>query len=263
VSPYLAVLGARFRMLLQYRAAAAAGLATQLFWGLIRLMIFDAFYRSSSAPQPMSQQEVVSYVWLGQAMLMILPWSTDHEVKGMIRSGAVAYELLRPLDLYSFWYARSLSMRTAPTLLRSIPLLLVAGLFLGLKPPLDLAAGVGWLLSTAGSIALASAITTLISISFFWTLSGDGVSRLLPAVAMVFSGLILPLPLFPGWAQAALDFLPFRGLADVPFRIYVGNIPPAQIPLCLAHQLLWTAAFVLFGRWLLSRATVRLVVQGG
>ena len=34
--PYWAVLSARFRMLLQYRAAALAGLGTQVFWGLIR-----------------------------------------------------------------------------------------------------------------------------------------------------------------------------------------------------------------------------------
>ena len=42
--PYVAMLGARFRMLLQYRAAAFAGFATQLFWGAIELMIFAAFY---------------------------------------------------------------------------------------------------------------------------------------------------------------------------------------------------------------------------
>ena len=32
---YAAIFGARFRVLLAYRAAAAAGLTTQLFWGLI------------------------------------------------------------------------------------------------------------------------------------------------------------------------------------------------------------------------------------
>ncbi len=38
-------LGARFRMLLQYRAAALAGFATQLFWGAIKLMILALFSR--------------------------------------------------------------------------------------------------------------------------------------------------------------------------------------------------------------------------
>lgn len=60
--PYVAVLSARFRMLLQYRTAAIAGFATQLFWGLIRVMIFEAFYRNAVGPLPMSFGEVVSYV---------------------------------------------------------------------------------------------------------------------------------------------------------------------------------------------------------
>jgi len=50
MQPYLAILSARFRTLLQYRVAGLAGIGTQLFWGLIRVMIFDAFYRSTVAP---------------------------------------------------------------------------------------------------------------------------------------------------------------------------------------------------------------------
>ena len=37
---YTAVMSARLREALQYRAAAVAGMVTQLFWGLIRVMIF-------------------------------------------------------------------------------------------------------------------------------------------------------------------------------------------------------------------------------
>ena len=72
MSAYVAVVKARFRMLLQYRTAALAGFGTQLFWGLIRVMLFDAFYRSSSAPQPMSYPQTVTYLWLVQAMLLHL-----------------------------------------------------------------------------------------------------------------------------------------------------------------------------------------------
>ena len=43
-------------------------------------------------------------------------------------------------------------------------------------------------------------------------------------VVIVFSGLIIPLPLFPDWLQPLLYWQPFRGLADVPYRIYGGNI---------------------------------------
>ena len=52
--PYSAIVSARFRMLLQYRAAAVAGLWTQVFFGFVLLMIYEAFYGSTAVPPPMT-----------------------------------------------------------------------------------------------------------------------------------------------------------------------------------------------------------------
>jgi ABC-2 type transport system permease protein len=263
MNAYLALLRARFRMLLQYRAAALAGFATQLFWGFIRIMIFDAFYHSSSAPQPMPLAEVVTYVWLSQAMLGMLPWNLDSEVRGLIRSGTVVYELVRPLDLYGLWYSRAIAQRSAPTLLRAIPMFVVAGLFFGLHAPPSLASGAAWIAATLGALLLSAAITTLLTLSMLWTITGEGLFRMMSALVTLLSGMILPLPLFPHWSQPLLNFLPFGGLVDAPMRLYMGHIPPTHLGPILAHQIGWTVAFVVLGRWLLARGTRRLVVQGG
>ena len=114
MKPYWSIFSARFRLLLQYRSAAAAGVATQFFWGLIRVMIFQAFYENSTGDVPMSLEQVVAYVWLGQGFLLLLPFRGDGEVHAMIRSGNVAYELLRPVGLYGLWYAREVASRIAP-----------------------------------------------------------------------------------------------------------------------------------------------------
>jgi ABC-2 type transport system permease protein len=262
VIPYWAILRARFQSLLQYRAAAAAGFATQVFWGFIRVMIFAAFLRSG-APSPMTIEEVVTYVWLGQALLMILPWRPDPEVEQSIRTGTVAYELLRPLDLYNHWFARAVAFRSAPTLLRSVPLLVLAWLFFGMRLPAGLPALLAFLGAMAAALLLSAAITTLINVTMMWTIAGQGTWVLVSALAWLFSGMIVPLPLFPDWAQPVLAVLPFRGLMDAPFRLYMGHLPAAHAVATIVHQLAWSAAFVMFGRWLLSRGTRRLVVQGG
>ncbi|MFN3650615.1 MAG: ABC transporter permease [Armatimonadota bacterium] len=260
---YGSVFQARFRLLLQYRAAATAGFATQLFWGLIRVMIFDAFYRQGGGEQPLSFPEVVTYVWLGQATLALTLGGAEAEIRAMVRCGTVAYELVRPLDLYGFWYCRTLAGRVAPMLLRGVPLYLAALLFFGLGPPAGPEAALGFAASLAAAVLLAGAVFMLMNVSLFWTVSGEGVARFGPALIYVCSGLLVPLPLFPEWARAALGFLPFRGLADVPYRIYLGHLPAEAVPGLLLHQLAWTAALVLFGRYLLARAARRLVVQGG
>jgi ABC-2 type transport system permease protein len=261
--PYRAVIAARFRVLLQDRAAAAAGFATQVFWGFIRVMVFEAFYRSTTAAQPMSFPDVVTYIWLGQATLALFPWTVDPDIRGMVRTGDVSYELLRPVDLYGLWYSRALAMRAAPTLLRAVPMLICATLFFGLRPPPSVGSGLAWVAVTLGALLLAAALTQLMNISLLWTTSAEGVSRLMPTVAYFFSGMVVPLPFYPDWAQSLIAVLPFRGLADGPFRVFSGHLPLSQAPLLLAHQLLWTLLLVLLGRWLLNRATQRMAVQGG
>ena len=263
MSGYRAIISARFRTLLQYRVAAVAGIGTQIFWGLILVMVLEAFCRSTTEPQPMTIQQVTTYVWLGQCFLLLLPWNVDRDIQALIRSGDVGYELLRPLDLYNHWFCRVLAYRSAPTLLRSLPLLPFAALFFGMEAPDSWAAAGAFGLAMLGALLLSCAITNLLNITLMWTVSGQGIVSLAPSVVLVFSGSLVPLPLFPEWTQTLLNILPFRGLVDTPFRLYLGHIPPGGLLLHLGHQLVWAGALVVFGRWLLSRGVRRLVVQGG
>ena len=263
MSSYWAILGARFRTLLQYRAAAFAGFGTQLWWGLMRVMIFEAFYRSTTAPQPMTIEQVITYIWLSQAMLAMLPWNIDSDIRAMVRSGTVAYELLRPVDLYWLWFSRAVALRSAPTVLRATPMFVLAGLFWGMQLPASWPAAGAWILAMGAALLLAAAVSTLLGITILWTISGEGIARLLTICVMVFAGTLVPLPLFPDWAQGFLNFLPFRGLVDIPFRLYTGHIPASHVLPMLAHQLGWTLALIVMGKALLARGARRLVVQGG
>ncbi len=263
MSSYAAILSANFRILLQYRAAAIAGLATQLFWGLIRVMIFEAFYRSTTADQPMNLDQVTTYIWLGQAFIMLLPWNLDRQIHDLIRSGLVGYELLRPVDLYNLWFARALAFRTAPTLLRALPILTLALLFFGMGPPDSVAAGVAFCLSMIGAVLISCAFTTLLSITLMWTVSGQGVASVGAVSVTILTGMIVPIPFFPDWAQTIINVLPFRGIVDTPYRLYLGHIPASDALYHLGHQLVWTVVLILIGRWLLARGVRRLVMQGG
>ncbi len=265
--PLRAIFVARFRVLLQYRAAALAGVGTQLFFGLVLTSALGAFYASAdfatTGAPPLSLSQAVTYIWLGQATLGILPWRMDAEVRAMIASGGIANELLKPIDLQKLWLARAVALRTAPVLLRAAPLLVVALLFFGLKPPPDATAAAFWLLGLLGAVALSAALTVIINISMLWTLSGDGMSFLVPALATLLSGQLLPLPLFPDWAQTALAWQPFRGLMDTPHRLWLGDLGGSEAWAAIAHQWAWVAVLCAGSRWVLRRGLRRVVVQGG
>ena len=49
----------------------------------------------------------------------------------------------------------------------------------------------------------------------------------------------------------------------MPMRLFTGHLPVGELPGLLALQGAWALGLILFGRWLLGRATRRVVIQGG
>lgn len=270
IGPYQAVFRARFQLLLQYRAAALAGFGTQCWWGTIKVMIFAAFLAGPVA-SPMTLRQTVDYVWLGQAFLMMLPWSADAELARMVRSGDIAYERLRPVDGYAYWYARAVARRTATPLLRAVPMLLLTALVLpslglgqwGLSAPAGLEAMFLFVVSMALVVALSSAFSTLLDVLVVMTLSERGVNILVAPLAIVFSGSLIPLPLLPGWLQPFMQYQPFAGLVDIPFRVYSGHLRDWSAVAALGRQAVWALLLVALGKTLMRRAMARLQTHGG
>ena len=260
---YRSFFAARFRTILQYRGAAIGGIITQIFFGFIQIMVYEAFYRSGSGAEPLSIGQVRSYIWLGQSFLGMIPWNVEGEQRALIRSGAVAYELLRPVRLYTLWFARALAWRSAPTLMRAVPIFTLALAFFGLSLPPSPAAAGAWVLAMAGALVLSAAFTTLLTITLLWTVSGEGLMVMVSALVILFSGLNIPIPLLPDWLRPLVEILPFRGLIDTPYRLYVGYAAPGEVFLLLLHQLAWAAVIVVLGRVLLTRRLRHLAIQGG
>jgi len=269
--PYLAAFNARFQLMLQYRTAALAGFATQLWWGGIRIMVFAAFYGANAAAAPISLADAVTYVWLGQALLALLPWLADPEIGQAVRTGGVGYDRLRPLDAYGYWYARTLGWMVARVAPRAVLMLLAAAIVLPLvgleawawRPPAGLAAALLFVPALALMTALATAVVMLANIVVAMSLNERGVNSILQPLVIVFSGSLLPLNFYPESLQPWLHLQPFAGLVDTPFRIYFGNLAGGAALQGLALQAGWTLALVGLGRLAMERVMRHLEMQGG
>lgn len=267
MNAYLSVWKLRFITGLQYRAAALAGMATQLFFGFIFIMIYIAFYSQSTVQPPISLKELVAFVWLQQIFLsFVMLWFRDNEIFQLITSGNIAYELCRPCSIYPFWYSKLIAQRLSSAILRCFPILIVAFLLpepyrLTLPPsPLTLALFLVTLL--LGLLVLVS-ISMFIYISVFWTMSPTGSILMIAIAGEFFAGMVIPVPLMPQWLQNITYALPFRWTADFPFRVYSGQIPQAEAMWGILVQLIWLVVLVSAGRWCLNRALRQVVVQGG
>lgn len=273
LAPYRAAFASRFLLVLQYRSAAVAGFLTQCWWGGLKVMILAAFYGASQAGNaaPITLAQAITYSWLTQALLMMLPWMGDPEVSAAVRTGAVTYDRLRPVDAYAFWFVRSAGWIAARLVPRAILMFLFAGAALPLvglgdwswRPPADLAATLGFAVSALLALLLSSGMMMLINIITLATLTDRGANAISLPLVVALSGSLLPLALFPDWLQTVLLIQPFAGLLDIPIRIYMGKLVGAGAIGGLGLQLLWIVAVIALGRVAMSRALRRLEVQGG
>lgn len=270
--PYAAAFAARFMLLLQYRAAALAGFATQCWWGGIKVMVYAAFFAAApAAAGSLSLSQTITYIWLAQALLALVPWSGDPEIGQAVRSGAIGYDRLRPLDTYGWWYARAAAWMTARVLPRAALMLAFAGVLLPLigleawswRPPQSPLQASLFAVSAILLVALSSAWVMLLNLAAVRFLDERGVNALTASAIIVFSGNLLPLPLFPDWMQGFLFVQPFAGMLDIPVRIYSGDLTGQRALAGLALQAGWTLAFIALGRFWMRRVMGRLQMQGG
>lgn len=252
---------------LQYRTAAWAGMATQFAWGGMTILMFWAFYQNGENRFPMTFPELSSYIWMQQAFLaMFMAWFFDPEILESIQSGNIAYELCRPCDLYTMWFVKNMAIRLARTLLRCLPILLVAAFLpapFHITLPPDWTAGLLFLISvTLGFLVLISC-SMLVYISTFYTISPMGIRIIATSVTEFFSGALIPIPFFPDALQRLMYALPFASTQSTPFLIYAGHIRGTAALQSIALQLVWLTALALAGRILMKRALKKVIVQGG
>jgi ABC-2 type transport system permease protein len=257
----------RFINSLQYRAAAWAGVVTQFAWGFMTIFSFAAFYRESPDTFPMTFRQTVTYLWLQQGLLAIFyVWFWDGDIASSIESGSIAYELVRPVDLYNRWACQIAANRLASVLLRCTPLFAVAFL---IPAPYRMTLPAGWtqavlfILSSALAFGVVIAISLLIYISLFYTISPLGVRIIVSTLSEFLSGAIIPLPFFPEPVRVVAELLPFASLQNVPLRIYTGDMTGAETARAVALQVFWLAALWVAGRVIMRRALKKVIVQGG
>lgn len=258
----------RFITNLQYRAAALAGISTQIFFGLIFIMVYLAFYESNNiSTLPMNWNELVTYIWLTQAFLsLVFPYDTDYELLEMIKNGNLAYELIRPQNFFLKFYIKNIAKKITATLLKCFPIIIFAFIIpspLRMSLPLSFTHFILFILSLITSCLLISAINISVHILTMFTIDSRGVLSIYNVICEILAGITIPIPFFPTWLKTITNILPFRYICDLPFRIYSGSIGINVGIKMLFGSLIWIIIFYIIGQFISKKALKKAVIQGG
>ena len=264
---YLSYFILKFKLGLQYRAAALAGISTQFFFGFVYISVYIAFYNSNSGNIPMSLEGLVTYIWLGQAFFaLIYLWYRDRELINLIKTGNIAYELVRPQKLYFMWIAKIFGERLSNVTLRFLPVLVVAAILPGaykLHLEITLIRLILFIIAMILATFLMVSLVTLYHVICIYTLDEKGIINMFMTLSDVLSGLVLPIPFFPLFLQKIANVLPFRYITDFPFRLYIGDITYSNCLISMLVQIIWITILTILGYLLTKKALKKIVVQGG
>src|SRR5712691_8130412 len=238
-----------YRRYAAYPAATAAGAFTNTIFGFVQAYILLAVYRHRTDIGGYSAADVVTYVWLAQALIMtvyVFAW----------------YELARPLSPLRYWLAFGLGRAPYHFLFRGVPPFVVGALVFDIRYPSP-GDAVAFLVSVVLAVVVSLAFRFLYNSAAFWLLDYRGIVTLSITVSLFFSGMILPLALFPVWLKTIAHALPFQSIIQVPIDVYLGKHAGASLAGVLVLQAFWALALLALGRAALAAGTRKLVIQGG
>ncbi|MGA4841672.1 ABC transporter permease [Streptomyces sp. G45] len=263
---YAAVAGGSFRRFATYRMATLAGVFTNTVFGVILTYTYIALWDERPGLGGYDQAEALTYVWLGQALLMAVAamgGGFEDELMERIRTGDVAIDLYRPADLQAWWLAADLGRSAFHLVARGAVPMLVGGLCFELAVPGDPLRWLAALVAVLLGVVVSFALRFLVALSAFWLLDGAGVAQIAWLASMFFSGMLLPLNVFPGALGEIARALPWSALLQVPADVFLGKHTGAGLLGIYVFQAGWAAVLLAAGRLLQAVATRRVVVQGG
>lgn len=254
-----------YRRYAAYPAATAAGLFTNVFFGLLIASILLAVYDQRDDVGGYDVSDAMAYVWLAQGLLAVVAsfgpsWS---ELALRVRSGDVATDLHRPVDLQRALFAQDIGRAAYQALWRAAPQFVLGAIFYEITAPADALRWLAFGLSVCLAIVVSFAIRFLVNLSSFWLLDYRGPQVLALTVTHLLSGLIVPLSYFPEPWGDIVRALPFAAMVQAPIDIYVDEPLGGSTVGVLLLQAFWAVTLILAGRLVLAAGTRKLVVQGG
>jgi len=250
-----------FRRYSTYRVAAVSATFTNTVFGFMRAGVLISLWHARPSLGGYDVTDAVTFSFLSQALIEpVRLFGGSLDLTERIRSGDVAIDLHRPVDLQGWWLADDVGRAGFALLSRGLPPMLGGALVFSLHWP----SPATWL-AFAGAVALGILVSFglryLISLAVFWLHDDRGIHGISLVTSVFLSGLLVPLTIFPGRFGTVVHVLPWAALIQLPADVYLGK--RTDLLNVYAFQAAWAAALLVAGRLLTMGARRKLVVNGG
>jgi ABC-2 type transport system permease protein len=251
-----------FRRHTAYPLGSLTESLTNTVFGFMRAYVLLALWDVRPSLGGYEAADAVTFCFLTQALIGPVQIFGGMDLTERIRKGDVAIDLYRPVGLQGWWLADDLGRAAGSLLLRSGPPLLAGALVFPFRWPSPVNAA-AFAVSMVLAVLVGFALRYLVATGMFWLHDDRGLSAVTLVMSLFFSGMILPLVVFPGWLGDAARALPWAAQIQVPADVFLGTHTGGALLEALAFQAGWAAVLLGAGALVTRAARRRLVVHGG
>lgn len=229
----------------------------------LNYFLWKAVFASRTVIAGFTMSQMMTYVVIGWSARTFFANRIDRMIGDAVRDGSIVMDLLKPTNFQLYHYFRSFGRAVFMFAFMTLPIIVVASLLFPVRPPSGRLGPYLFPLSVVLSFFLHAGISYLTGLAAFFTRNNEGVFRFKQMIVEVFSGVMIPISFFPAWVQGALFWLPFKYIAYVPLRIYLGMEPLSRVHQGVLLQVMWIIIIYAAGQLLWHLAIKRLEIQGG
>ncbi|MCR8635704.1 MULTISPECIES: ABC transporter permease [Paenibacillus] len=262
-SAYIDMIRIRFLMMLAYRVNYYSGIIIYALNIGAYYFLWKAIYGTNELLGGMTVAQITTYVavsWMARAFYFN---NLDREIANEIKDGSVAIQFIRPYNYIIVKMMQGLGEGIFRFFLFSVPGMVVISFLIPVKLPTDLEVWGIFLLMLFLSFLINSQINIITGLFAFFLENNEGMMRMKRVVVDLFSGLVVPMSFFPGWAEGILKLLPFQAITYLPGAVFTGKVSGSAVYQVFGVQLLWFVLLIVPLYLLWRGARTRLFVQGG
>lgn len=247
---------------LALRSSYYFGLLREFLFLILSIQLFRTLYSGSETVISATLKETITYLIISK-FAQFFNMSTMGKIQSRIVSGEIATDLLRPVEYDFFMLVQEFGAWIQRVISITLPLVLLSLLFVKFYPPSTIYYGFFFIICILLSFLIMFYANYCVSLTAFWIPYLWSLNSVSTTLFTILSGAMIPLWFYPEGIRSVLEWLPFSLAVYTPINVYLGRIYMADMPLLFLKQAMWIVILWLVSRFIWSRATKKIIVNGG
>ncbi|MDE6618318.1 MAG: ABC-2 family transporter protein [Clostridiales bacterium] len=265
---YLIFARSGFQTTLAYRGMIFLWFFSAMISAVLMGLVWWAIY--SFSPESMiagyTFPQMLMYVILSAVVGEVIYTNTLGDITDDVRWGLIGMRLMKPINYRVQLGVTAVGSFFARIIIIGIPVITVGTLTVVFGFGLQ---GIQWynILLFVPACFLSALMFDAFGFLFgqlaFRTQAMFGVASMSQLVITFLSGGVVPISLFPAWAQTALTYTPFPTLVSLPIRIFLGQVGWMEMLISFAISIAWIVGLNVLAHFAYKSSVKHVVVFGG